>query len=346
MVLFSTVLGHSAYHLIRVNFFQARALVAERNKSERLLLNILPGPIATRLKANEQPIADVSVLFADIAGLTTFSERMPPQELVSLLNAVFSSFDGLAEKHGLEKIKTIGDAYMVAAGIPAPRPDHAQAVVEMALDMREAIKQFAGPDGVPLEMRIGINTGAVVAGVIGSKKFIYDLWGDTVNTASRMESHGLAGCIQVSESTHRLLGDRYALEPRGSIEVKGKGPMRTWLIRDRSCPGHHRDARKPFRSQLVAAPAECARQRLLDGRAWVGQKGGGVVHEREGQRPHSCATRSAPCPSARFSTWDFACSATTSDSCSESARSSPFPCRCSWPRRRPRELALRTSRSH
>jgi class 3 adenylate cyclase len=237
VVIFTAILGHSAYHLVRVNFFQAKALDAERQKSERLLLNILPGPVATRLKANEQPIADgfsdVTVLFADIAGFTPFAERMPPHELVSLLNAIFSRFDALAERQGLEKIKTIGDAYMLAAGIPEPRADHAEAVVEMALDMVDAAREFKEPDGSPIQMRIGINTGPVVAGVIGTKKFIYDLWGDTVNTASRMESHGLRGTIQLSETTRRLLPDRYALEPRGPVEIKGKGAMKTWLVQGR-----------------------------------------------------------------------------------------------------------------
>jgi len=234
VVLFCVILGHGTYHLVRTNFFQARELDAERQKSERLLLNILPGSIASRLKAEEQPIADgfeeVTVLFADIAGFTRMAERQPPDEVVSFLNAIFSRFDELAEKHGLEKIKTIGDAYMAAAGLPVRRADHAEVVAEMALDMVDAIREFKAPGGEPVEMRIGINTGSVVAGVIGTKKFIYDLWGDTVNTASRMESHGIPGGIQVSASTRHLLPDRFVLEARGEVEVKGKGAMATWLL--------------------------------------------------------------------------------------------------------------------
>lgn len=213
------------------------ALDREHRKTESLLLNILPRAIAERLKEKSEVIADsfdeVTILFADVVGFTPLSARLPPEELVRLLNRLFSGFDHLAEKHGLEKIKTIGDAYMVAAGIPTPRSDHAQAVARMALDMLEVIQTM--DDGVRqgLSLRIGINSGPAVAGVIGIKKFSYDLWGDTVNTASRMESHGLPGSIQVSEATHRLLRDEFVFEERGPVEVKGKGRMNVYILKGR-----------------------------------------------------------------------------------------------------------------
>ncbi len=214
-----------------------KLLQAEREKSERLLVNILPAPIADRLKRSSAAIADafgeVTILFSDIVDFTKLSARTSPAELVAFLDEIFSLLDELAERHGIEKIKTIGDAYMAAAGLPAPRPDHAEAVAEMALDMRDSFAQLRGPDGNPLRMRIGINSGPVVAGVIGRRKFIYDLWGDAVNLASRMESHGLAGEIHVSEETHRRLRDRYVFESRGTIHVKGKGELRTWLLTGR-----------------------------------------------------------------------------------------------------------------
>jgi class 3 adenylate cyclase/sensor domain CHASE-containing protein len=206
----------------------------ERAKAERLLRNILPASIAERLKDHEQTIADsfpeVSVLFADIVGFTELSGRVDASELVVLLNDIFSRFDALAEKHGLEKIKTIGDAYMIVAGLPEPRPDHAEALATMALDMQEALAAFNAEHGTALQIRVGINTGPVVAGVIGTKKFIYDLWGDAVNIASRMESSGVAGRVQVSESTAERLRGKLALEERGTIKVKGKGEMKTWLL--------------------------------------------------------------------------------------------------------------------
>ena len=204
----------------------------ERAKSERLLLNVLPQPIAARLRNTEGTIADgfddVTVLFADIVDFTTMSAGAAPAEIVGLLDELFSRFDELAEHHGLEKIKTIGDAYMVAGGIPVPRPDHADAIAEMALDM---VAELDGrSDGRRLQIRIGIDTGPVVAGVIGRRKFIYDLWGDTVNTASRMESHGVPGSIQVTERTYRRLCETFVLEERGTVQIKGKGEMRTWLL--------------------------------------------------------------------------------------------------------------------
>ncbi|HEU5399134.1 MAG TPA: adenylate/guanylate cyclase domain-containing protein [Gammaproteobacteria bacterium] len=213
------------------------ALEREQEKSEQLLLNILPGPIAARLKEDPQAVVDafaeVTVVFADIVGFTAWSARTPAPEVVRLLNELFSRFDALSGRLGVEKIKTIGDAYMACAGLPVERPDHAVVAAELALGMREAVAAFRQEQGIALDVRIGLNSGPVVAGVIGLKKFIYDLWGDTVNTASRMESHGLPGAIQVSASTHALLQERYVLEPRGPIAVKGKGTVETWFLTGR-----------------------------------------------------------------------------------------------------------------
>jgi len=220
--------------LQRAEFRARQALEAEQEKSERLLLNILPEPVARQLKQDQRTIAEhfpeVTVLFADIVGFTELSAGVPPEEMVRLLNQVFSKFDLLAEQHGLEKIKTIGDSYMVVGGLPIEREDHLEAIANMALDMQRAIAQFRTPNNTPLNMRIGINTGPVVAGVIGVKKFIYDLWGDTVNTASRMESQGLPGMIQVTEAVYVRLCDRYEFKERGTIYVKGKGQMPTYLL--------------------------------------------------------------------------------------------------------------------
>lgn len=213
-------------------------LVAEQAKSERLLLNILPAAIAARLKDEHRAIADgfadVTVLFADIVGFTELSARIDATELVALLNDVFSRFDALAEKHGAEKIKTIGDAYMACAGLPVARPDHAQAAAELALDMQQALAAVNAERGLRLDVRIGLNSGPVVAGVIGLRKFIYDLWGDTVNTASRMESHGVPGAIQVSAATAAQLDGRYRLESRGRIVFKGKGELEAFFLRGRA----------------------------------------------------------------------------------------------------------------
>jgi adenylate cyclase len=210
------------------------ALRVEREKSERLLLNVLPQPIANRLKTQEGIIADghsdVTVLFADIVDFTPLSERLVPEQVVALLDEIFTAFDALADEQGLEKIKTIGDAYMVAGGLPVPRRDHVQAVAEMALGMLEAVARCAERFHAPLSVRIGIDTGPVVAGVIGRRKFIYDLWGDTVNTASRMESHGVPGAIQATRAVYERLSDRYEFEERGSVSVKGKGAMTTYLL--------------------------------------------------------------------------------------------------------------------
>lgn len=214
-----------------------KQLEIEQDKSENLLLNILPETIVKRLKHKPETIADhfeeATVLFADIAGFTKLSTQISPQELVRLLNEIFSSFDQLTVERGLEKIKTIGDAYMVVGGLPQPRRDHAEAIADLALDMQAALTQFNHKHGSNLNIRIGINTGPVVAGVIGAKKFIYDLWGDTVNTASRMESHGIVGEIQVTESTYQHLQHQYYCEKRGSISVKGKGEMATYLLKSK-----------------------------------------------------------------------------------------------------------------
>nr|WP_290439444.1 adenylate/guanylate cyclase domain-containing protein [Leptolyngbya sp. 'hensonii'] len=213
------------------------ALRSEQEKSERLLLNVLPRSIADQLKQNQGAIAhrfeEATILFADIVDFTKLAAHTPPTELVGLLNEIFSVFDHLAEQHGLEKIKTIGDAYMVVGGLPAPRPDHAAAIAEMALDMQQQINQFQVGESQPFSIRIGINTGPVVAGVIGLKKFIYDLWGDAVNVASRMESQGLTNSIQVTAATYDRLKDQYVLEERGPIQVKGKGEMTTYFLRGR-----------------------------------------------------------------------------------------------------------------
>ena len=211
-----------------------RALQREEERSERLLLNVLPAPIAARLKQREDVIADgfpeVTVLFADLVDFTRRSQRSSPQQVVQVLDELFTAFDQLTKRHGLEKIKTIGDAYMVAGGLPEPRPDHAQAVADMALAMRDEVAGRTDPSGQPLQVRIGIDTGPVVAGVIGRDKFSYDLWGDTVNTASRMESLGVPGCIQVTARTYQRLRDSYRFQRRGLVAVKGKGEMVTYFL--------------------------------------------------------------------------------------------------------------------
>jgi adenylate cyclase len=218
-------------------FMSRQALAEEERKSEHLLLNILPAAIAGRLKEKEQTIADrfaeVSILFADIVGFTRMSAHMPPDAVVAMLNEIFSSFDQLTERHGLEKIKTIGDAYMVVGGLPEPRADHLQAIAELALDMREAVEHLPPHNGEHLQIRIGINTGPVVAGVIGKNKFAYDLWGDAVNTAARMESSGVPGHIQVTQAVYLGLRERYLFEERGTVSIKGKGDMTTYFLSGR-----------------------------------------------------------------------------------------------------------------
>jgi adenylate cyclase len=228
-------------------------VVAEQKVSERLLLNVLPLAIAERLKGRYGATADrfsdiiagsfpdviadsfpeVTVLFADIEGFTRFSAGVSAERLVILLNEIFTDFDTIADARGLEKIKTIGDAYMAAAGLPVPAADHAVRAAHMALDMLDALAVFNKRNGYALQVRIGINTGAVVAGVIGKRKFIYDLWGDAVNIASRMESHGVAGRVQVTEATRRRLGQSFLFEERGVIDIKGMRKLQTWFLAGR-----------------------------------------------------------------------------------------------------------------
>src|ERR1700722_7853293 len=220
------------YFVGRRNFFQHQA--------EMLLLNILPKDISDALKVEQRTIADeytaVSILFADVVGFTPMTAEMTPMELVDLLNQVFLCFDGLVEKYDLEKIKTIGDCYMVASGVPRSRSDHATALVDLALDMRAAVEgtRFGGRQ---LAFRIGINSGPVVAGIIGRKKFIYDLWGESVNLASRMESHGRTQCIQITGNTYELVKDAFYCEAMGIIEVKGAGRMEVWHVLHAKKPG-------------------------------------------------------------------------------------------------------------
>ncbi len=210
------------------------ALRVEQERAEGLLLNILPGSIAQRLKTRPGTIADqfsaVSVLFADVVNFTPRTENLSAAEVVDMLDRLFSHFDDLAARHGLEKIKTIGDSYMVAAGVPEPRPDHARVLALLALDMVAATRPGAAVGDLGLELRIGINSGPVVAGVIGRKRFLYDLWGDAVNIASRMESQGTPDRIQITGATRELIKDEFQCEPRGTVSVKGKGEMETWYL--------------------------------------------------------------------------------------------------------------------
>ena len=231
-------------------------VAAEQKVSERLLLNVLPRPIAERLKKQSDFTADtlldvmddrflpliadsfpdVTVMFSDIVGFTDFSTGVTPERLVILLNEIFTDFDNIADYRGLEKIKTIGDAYMAVAGVPVPVVDHVGRAAHMALDMMDALGAFNQRNGYSLQMRIGVHSGAVVAGVIGKRKFIYDLWGDTVNIASQMESRGVAGRIQVTDATRQRLGDPFTLVERGAVAVKGQGELRTWFLNGRNGP--------------------------------------------------------------------------------------------------------------
>ena len=229
--------GFVAYGLERTtrhDYLQEERLARERERSEQLLLNVLPASVAARLKAGEQPIADTveeaTVLFADLVGFTKLSSTISPEELVGRLGTLFSAFDTETERLGLEKIKTIGDAYMVAAGVPDPCPDHAGAAAELGLALRSTLGRLNAEQEWNFGIRIGIHSGPLVAGVIGEQRFSYDVWGDTVNTASRMESHGAPGQIQVSEATRSRLEARYLFEDRGEMEIKGKGPMRTFFL--------------------------------------------------------------------------------------------------------------------
>jgi guanylate cyclase len=218
--------------LLLVTFARGRDTAQER--VETLLLNVLPADIAQRLQSDPNSIADhfddASILFADVVDFTPLSSRLDAREVVGLLDRLFTSFDELVDRYDVEKIKTIGDCYMVAAGVPTPRPDHARALALMALDMLEAMRSEDEVGHLGLELRVGINSGPVVAGVIGRKRFLYDLWGDAVNTASRMESHGTPGRIQITRATYELLADEFECEPRGTIAVKGKGEVEAWYL--------------------------------------------------------------------------------------------------------------------
>jgi class 3 adenylate cyclase len=224
-------------HLFTRDTTRAEAeLAGALAQSDKLLLSILPAPIATRLKEEEDKViadafAEVTVLFADIVGFTELSQELSAERLVEMLNHIFRAFDDLAERLGLEKIKTIGDCYMVAAGLPELRGDHVEAIARMGLGMRDELEKVNRLTGQSLRIRIGIHTGPVVAGVIGKSKFIYDLWGDTVNTASRMESSGVAEEIQVTRAVYDKLAGRFEMEARGTIRVKGKGEMETYLLK-------------------------------------------------------------------------------------------------------------------
>jgi adenylate cyclase len=228
-------------HELRARVKTHIALDRLHRENERLLLNVLPATIADRLKSGEERIADyfpdVSVLFADIVGFTSMSGSLPPQPLVEMLNGLFTQFDELAFRHGVEKIKTIGDCYMAVCGLPEHLDDHATRMARMALDMLDCLEKFNTTRGGNLHIRIGLHSGPVVAGVIGSSKFIYDLWGDTVNIASRMESTSLPDRIHVTEAVRTGLYGQFDFEERGEVEIKGKGLLRTWFLRHQSAGG-------------------------------------------------------------------------------------------------------------
>jgi adenylate cyclase len=226
--------GVSSIVFLMVSYFVGQKNLFQQ-KSEALLLNILPKEIAAILKNESRTIADhydeASVLFADMVGFTPLSAQLPPVEMVELLNEVFSYFDSLVDKYNVEKIRTIGDSYMVASGVPRGRHDHAQALVRMGLEMRDYISTHTFCHNQRVNFRIGINSGSMIAGVIGRRKFVYDVWGDAVNIASRMESHGLGGAVQITQATHELIKDEFVCEPRGTVNVKGKGEMDVWLVK-------------------------------------------------------------------------------------------------------------------
>lgn len=233
----STIVFGLLYYFVGENQRVLELLKLEKSKSERLLLNILPREVADALRGDETTIADhhdeVSVLFADIVGFTPMSESMEAVAVVELLNTVFSHFDGLVEDHAVEKVRTIGDNYMVVAGAPRPRPNHAQVLASMALDMMAFLDRFSLPNGDRLQFRIGINSGSAVAGVIGTAKFQYDVWGESVNLASRMESHGVPGKIQIAPATYEIIRHDFDCQPRGPIEIKGVGMVETWFVEGR-----------------------------------------------------------------------------------------------------------------
>jgi class 3 adenylate cyclase len=225
-------LGKKWMHDREVDYL--RRIEEAQSRADRLLRNVLPDAVADRLEQGQQASVErypeVTVIFLDISGFSALAARLPPTQVVDILNLVFSAFDRLADQHGVEKIKTIGDAYMAAAGLPKPRPDHALAAAEMAIEMRTAVTVVGARCGEELRCRIGIHTGPVIAGIIGTKRFSYDLWGDTVNVASRMESHGMPGQIQISRAVRDQLGSAFLTEPRGTIEVKGMGSMEAYFL--------------------------------------------------------------------------------------------------------------------
>jgi guanylate cyclase len=232
MLALNVVVGGAVVFALLAVFAQQRHDAQER--ADTLLLNILPRSIADKLKATPQTIADAftsaSILFADVVDFTPMAERVSPVRVVQMLDQLFGHFDDLAERYELEKIKTIGDCYMAAAGIPSPRPDHARTLALMALDMLDAVRKHGAMGSLGFELRIGINSGPVVAGVIGRKRFLYDLWGDAVNTAGRMQTEGTPGRIQITRATYELLKDEFICESRGTVPVKGKGQMETWYL--------------------------------------------------------------------------------------------------------------------
>jgi adenylate cyclase len=259
MLALNVVVGGTIVFILLALFAQQRqdaltALRSAQDRAETLLLNILPRSIAEQLQAEPHTIAEqfpaASILFADVADFTRMSEHLPPAEVVGVLDRLFSHFDTLAEQYGVEKIKTIGDSYMAAAGVPSPRPDHAQALAGIALDMLDAMRSRDIVGDLGMDLRIGINSGPVVAGVIGHKRFLYDLWGDAVNTASRMESHGTAGRIQVTRATYELIKDEFVCERRGTVAVKGKGELETWYLL-----GRREDLPAPARTTAVTEVA-------------------------------------------------------------------------------------------
>jgi adenylate cyclase len=237
MAMANAVGGVSLHHverLRRLDFANLREIDAQRDRYRQLLVRILPQSIADRLQGGETTIADrfetSTVLFADVVGFTPASAHHTPEEVLAFLDRVFAAFDKLVDRHGAEKIKTIGDAYMVASGVPTARADHAARVADLALDMLASVRSIEPLEGATLDVRIGISSGPVVAGIIGNRRFSYDLWGDTVNVAARMEVYSEPGRIQVSEEAHRCLADGYALKPRGEVDIKGLGPVLTWYL--------------------------------------------------------------------------------------------------------------------
>jgi guanylate cyclase len=230
----STVTFMLLQYFVRQKNRAFRLLRVEQEKSERLLYNVLPREIAQAQKEGGERIAErfeeVSILFADMSGFTSLSAQFPPVEIVRLLNEYFSHFDSLCDRHGVEKIRTIGDNYMAACGVPRPKPDHAERLARMALEMRDYVKSRPSFQGNRIQFRIGINSGAVVAGVVGLQKFHYDVWGDAVNFASRMESQGLPGKIQISRNTYTLIREKFRCRRRGTVPVKGKGVRETWFL--------------------------------------------------------------------------------------------------------------------